>query len=102
MWPSLSDKGAAPASGAVQPQAAAHLPLVDDGVRVAVRDSVLIGKRVCAHLATQEGEAGFKTYEPLSKVTTCDAWYAGNQVFVRLQGANQRQLAPPGVWSLLL
>src|SRR6201995_230238 len=85
-----------PADG-VEAETPLHLPLVHDGVGVAMRNAVLVGKPVGALFTAQEGRTRFNTSEPLSKVTTRDAGYAGDQIFVRLQGASQRQLAPPGV-----
>src|ERR1700760_1269138 len=88
--------GERPSEG-VEAETPLHLPLVHDGVGVAVRDAVLVGEPVGALFTAQEGRTGFHTSEPLSKVTTRDAGYARDQIFVRLQGASQRQLAPPGV-----
>ena len=100
----LSSRGATPYPrlSAEEPEAAADFVLANDGRGVAVADAVLVGKPVGALFTAQEGRTGFNTSEPLSKVTTRDAGYAGNQIFVRLQGASQRQLAPPGAVDLLL
>src|SRR5579862_9271353 len=88
--------------GAVQPAPALQLVLVHDRAGVAVRQTVLVGQPVGALVAPEERGAGFEPAEPLSEVLPRDHWDAGDQVLVHLRRVGQRQVAPPGEFSLQL
>src|SRR5579863_8987187 len=78
----------------VQPGATAHLVLVHDRARVAVREPVLIGQPVSPFFTAKERGAGVEASEPLREVASRNGRDARDQIFVQLRGVAQ------GHWHL--